>query len=158
MRNDGEIAQGLIQSGLVRMEQKFKASWVRLYDSKSAGFSKGGNIIPEQFSDYIVAANGSSFLLEAKSSNVKPSLINCGLKNVFKPLQISGAILWIRSGNRAFAAFHFVGSEAVEFWDMSDVIPSYRDPKKHPLKKQKPVVISGIDQEGLAVNIFNLNK
>lgn len=133
MSNDGKLTEGLVQDALKEMERKAKSTWVRLYDSKSAGFGSGGNIIPPQPCDFIYTLNGTTAALEVKSSESALTLQDTTLRSMFKESQILGARLWIRSGNKALCIFHSLSSDWFEVWDMRQVVAAYLAP---PRKRQ----------------------
>lgn len=142
--NDGKLAEHLIQSTLKEMEKTSKSTWVRLYDSKSAGLGKGGNVIPPQPADYIVATTRGCYLLEVKSSIVATTLADTSIRSLFKENQILGARLWFRAGQRAFCAFYSVKTRTFELWDMNHVVAAYLAPPRqrqlsgNPLQLCKP--------------------
>lgn len=129
-RNDGKEAEGLIQDALILFERKHRATFVRLYDSTSAGATTGGNFLPSQPSDFIVTYQGKVSLLEVKSSIIHKSLRETVLRNVFSEDQIKGARLWVRAGNLATAAFYSHKSRAFEWWDMRDIVGAYLAPPR----------------------------
>lgn len=129
-RNDGKGAEGLIQDALILFERKHRATFVRLYDSTSAGATTGGNFLPSQPADFIVTYQGKASLLEVKSSIIHKSLRETVLRNVFSEDQIKGARLWMRAGNLATAAFYSHKSKAFEWWDMRDIVAAYLAPPR----------------------------
>lgn len=133
MSNDGKLTEGLVQAALKEMECKAKSTWVRLYDSKSAGFGSGGNIIPPQPCDFIYTLNGNTAALEVKSSEVALTLQDTTLRSMFKENQIQGARLWHRSGNKAICLFHSLSNDRFEVWDMQQIVGAYLAP---PRKRQ----------------------
>lgn len=140
--NDGKIAEHHIQEALKQMEKTSKSTWVRLYDSKSAGLGKGGNAIPPQPADYIVATTRGCYLLEVKSSIVATTLSDTSIRSLFKENQILGARLWFRAGQRAFCAFYSVKSQTFELWDMNQVVTAYLAPPRQRQLPGKPLQVS----------------
>jgi hypothetical protein len=141
--NDGSKAQDLIQDALKYLERYHKCTWVRLYDSHSAGFGNGGNIIPPQPGDFILVGQDTSALLEVKSSEKNGSLINCNIRNTFREEQILGARLWMAAGNRAVVPFYSVKLNRFELWHSGYVVDAYLAPPRHRKLKGEPFYQGG---------------
>ena len=116
----------------------FRASFLRLYDSRSAGAGKGGNFIPAQPADHVLMRKGVCWLIETKSSNKKDSLADCSLRSYISEEQIAGARLWIRSGGRSIFPFLSLSTNIFEIWEGLDVIKAYME--GHRLKVP-PIVL-----------------
>lgn len=142
-RNDGKGAERLVQDGLTLFERKHRATFVRLYDSTSAGATTGGNFLPSQPADFIVTYNGKTSLLEVKSSVVHNSLAETVLRNVFSEDQIKGARLWVRAGNLATAAFYSHKGKAFEWWDMQHIVKAYLSPPRQRKLTADSVITTG---------------
>lgn len=155
-RNDGSEAQNHIQEALKLLERSHKATWLRLYDSKSAGLGKGGNYIPEQPADYTYLVKGLSVLLEVKSSDVHCSLSDCTLRSVFSEHQIMGARLWLRAGGVAVCAFYSLQDKTFEFWYMEHVIKAYLSETRHRKLKAVPFALSGNNTETIMKNLLKV--
>lgn len=137
--NDGTTAQDLVAEVLVDLEQFHRMTFVRLYDSKSAGYGQGGNLIPPQPADFIVAGRNGAFLLEVKSSITAESLADTAVKSMFKPNQISGAKLWCRAGQRAVCVFYSLRTKLFEVWPMAPIWEAYgQGPRKRGLVQITP--------------------
>lgn len=130
MANDGKKAEGYVQEALKVVEAKSKFTFVRLYDSKSAGLGTGGNVIPPQPADYIVLFDGICFLLEVKSSERHTSLAQATLRETFSAEQMLGVRLWERAGGGAVCAFYSLKSELFEIWDSRDIREAYNAPPR----------------------------
>lgn len=154
MANDGKVAEGLIQSALMKLEQTRKATWVRLYDSTSAGVGSGGNFIPPQPADFIVVTDKAVFILEVKSSQESASLLEKNVHGFFKQSQILGAKLWKRAGRTSYCAFYCLGTERFEFWDMGWIIDAYTAPPRK--RKLKGVPIASCREAELVDIIYNV--
>lgn len=128
--NDGKKAEGYVQDALKYLEAKSRATYVRLYDSKSAGFGKGGNLIPPQPADFIVLLHGFPFLLEVKSSDSHDSLADTTLRSVFSAEQMLGAQLWKRALGGALCAFYSIRTGKFEIWDSLDIREAYNQPPR----------------------------
>ena len=139
MKNDGKSAEHLVQDALKLLEKKHKATWVRLYDSTSAGYGKGGSLIPQQPGDFIFTMEGKFALLEVKSSNRYACLAEGTMQSIFSENQILGARLWRRSGARAFCLYHYTTTGRSELWDMAWVIDAFLAPPRQRKLKGVPL-------------------
>lgn len=139
MANDGKEAEGHIQDALKTLERTKKATWVRLYDSKSAGFGSGGNIIPPQPADFIYVTDRGSSLLEVKSSENHLSMKTLPIREYFKECQILGARLWKRANKAALCAYYSLESKQFEIWDMSQVVQAYLAPPRKRQLQGEPI-------------------
>ena len=139
--NDGTHAQNLAQRAFTRLETTTKFSWLRLYDSKSAGIGGGGNFIPEQYADYAVIHQGHSALVEVKSSVTYRSLGECPVRSYFKDIQILGAWMWKRAGGGAYCFFYSEVSDVVELWNMQPIIDAYRAEARHRKIVGRPLMV-----------------
>ena len=157
-RNDGKCAEGLIQSGLILFERSHRATFVRLYDSTSAGATTGGNYLPSQPADFIVAYNGKTSLLEVKSSIIHKSLRETTIRNVFSEDQIKGARLWIRAGNLATAAFYSHKSGSFEWWDMQDIAGAFLAPPRCRKLAVAPLIVSGNAEASVVAALLAILK
>lgn len=137
--NDGKKAEGYVQDALKVAEARSKFTFVRLYDSKSAGLGKGGNIIPPQPADYIVLFDGVSFLLEVKSSERHHSLAQATLRDTFSAEQMLGVRLWERAGGGAVCAFYSLVTNLFEIWDSRDIREAYNAPARSRKLKAEPL-------------------
>lgn len=132
MRNDGKAAEGHVQEALKRIERTQRATWVRLYDSTSAGYGGGGSLIPEQPGDYIlVRAKSGGTLIEVKSSVVHDTLLDTTLRSVFSENQIAGSRLWQRAGQQAICLFYAANKDLFEIWDMAGIREAFLSPPRH---------------------------
>lgn len=138
-RNDGKACQDIVQEALKSLESSVPSTWVRLYDSHSAGFGRGGNIIPPQPGDFIMLLKGTSVLIEAKSSEVHQSLLECCIKNTFSSEQILGARLHKRAGGKAICVFLSLKTKGLEIWDMSQVIEAFLAKSREGQLKGEPL-------------------
>lgn len=132
-RNDGKPTEALVRESLLYLERHYKSTFLRLYDSKSAGYGSGGNLIPEQPSDFLLQMQGcAGCLIECKSSSVHDTLGTVTLRDVFTPYQIAGARLWARAGGKSLVVFQPLPSKmgTIEIWDMQDVITAYLNPPR----------------------------
>lgn len=155
MLNDGSEAQARVQAALVLMERKYPTSWVRLYDSKSAGLGQGGNVIPPQPADYIVVTDKQACLLEIKSSNTYKSLAATTLRSMFKENQIMGARMWRRAGRGAYCVFYSLQTKQFELWHMRDIVEAYLAPARNRKLKVPPVKVF-TEKEMVEVLYLNL--
>ena len=89
---------------------KHPLSYLRLYDSKSAG-----NLLPAQPADFLVSFQGVTTLIEAKFSEVNKSLRSCFSSNVDSQ-QIASARIWMRSGADYLFLFYSKVTFSVEVW------------------------------------------
>lgn len=155
-RNDGTAAQDKIQAALKIMESRSMSTFIRLYDSKSAGFGSGGNIIPENPSDFIVSYRGRTAIIEVKSSVTHRSLKDCTLRSLFRSCQMLGAYLWTRAGNQSWTAFYSVESGYFEFWPTMKVREYYLAEPRHRKLQGEPAAVCGDSEEDLAYTISTL--
>lgn len=137
--NDGKKAEGYVQDALKLLESKSRATYVRLYDSKSAGFGKGGNLIPPQPADFIVVMLGFPFLLEVKSSDKHDSLADTTLRSVFSAEQMLGVRLWKRALGGALCAFYAIRTGKFELWDGDDIRSAYNQPPRQRALQAQPL-------------------
>jgi len=145
MRNDGKAAERLVTDALKDLESKTKFTWLRLYDSHSAGVGSGGNFIPPQPADFLIASPKMVALLEVKSSNRVASLKDCQLKEVFSEVQILGPFLWNRAGHHSLCVFYSTRNKTFEVWDMRHVRKAYLSPPRQRKLQEMPLTIGGID-------------
>lgn len=143
MANDGKKAEGYIRSALELMEQKTKSTYVRLYDSTSAGLGDGGNFIPPAPADYIVVFEGKPSLLEVKSSEKHDCLSSCTLRSVFSDHQIMSARVWARASSNALCAFYSLKTKQFSFWRMSDIVKAYLAPPRQRKLAGPPLATCG---------------
>ncbi len=154
MANDGKVSEGHVQEALKEMERRYKSTWVRLYDSKSAGLGSGGNIIPPQPSDFIVATPNRVATLEVKSSEMVASLVDTNLRAMFKENQILGARLWMRAGHGAICVFHSLVSNRFEIWSMKPVVEAYLAPPRK--RKLEAAPLTTCKAVGLADTLYSV--
>lgn len=145
MSNDGKSAEDYIREALKLLEKTKQSTFIRLYDSRSAGFGKGGGIIPEQPSDFIFTVEGLTSLLEVKSSEKYNSLKETTLRNVFSDNQMLGAKLWTRAGASALVAFHSAITGRFEIWPTMVIRESYYAPPRHRKLSAIPIIGSTPD-------------
>jgi len=146
MENDGKFSEGKVTEALKRMEEKYKATYVRLYDSTSAG----GSHIHGQPGDFILAVKGTPVLLEVKSSIKRSCLSSCTLRHAFSKGQILGARLWARAGASALCVFHHVHYDFMEIWSMQPVIEAYLAPPRSRELQGSPLLVCNHNKERLA--------
>jgi hypothetical protein len=139
MSNDGKEAEGYIRDALKLFERKSRSTFVRLYDSKSAGLGKGGNVIPPQPADFIGLWKGLSFLLEVKSSERYDSLAQATIREVFSSEQMLGVRLWSRCSGAALCAFYSIPADRFEIWDGRDILVAYDAPPRQRKLTAKPL-------------------
>ncbi len=125
MANDGKVAEEAVQEVLENLKRYYRAHFLRLYDSRSAGAGKGGNFIPKQPSDYVFMRGGRGWLLEVKSSEKHQSFKQCSLKNYVSSEQIAGARTWVRAGGLSMFVFLSIPRNTFEIWEGMDVIEAY---------------------------------
>jgi len=121
------------------MERKHKATFIRLYDSTSAGYGSGGSLIPPQPGDFIVHAMTVGCLLEVKSSQVHHTLPEVAIKSAFRDSQILGARLWARAGAKALCVFIHLPTKYIQLWDMASVVEAYYAPPRKRKLQGKPL-------------------
>jgi hypothetical protein len=144
MNNDGKSAEDLVRAALETMEAKSRATFIRLYDSRSAGFGSGGNTIPPQPADFVVVLDGVTFLLEVKSSVTHHSLANTTLRNVFSAEQMLGVKLWTRAGAQSMVAFYSESDSRFELWEGLPIREAYLQPPRKRKLTAEPLA-SGVD-------------
>lgn len=130
MANDGKSAEGYVTDALKLLERTRKSTFIRLYDSRSAGFGSGGNLVPPQPADFVFVLDGVTSLLEVKSSDRYKSLTECTVRNVFSEEQMLGAKLWTRAGNGALVAFYSLKTKQFEIWDTMAIRNAYYAPAR----------------------------
>lgn len=140
--NDGKEAEDIVRQALMLLERQRAATFLRLYDSRSAGLGSGGNVIPPQPADYVVALNGVTSLLEVKSSERHESLRFAVLRDTFSEDQMLGVKLWSRAGNRSLVAFFSVALKKFELWDGLVIREAYfAPPRQRSLKSASPLAM-----------------
>jgi hypothetical protein len=144
--NNGKWAENHVQSALDYMERKHNTTFIRLYDSTSAGYSSGGSLLPGQPGDFVVQAMTVGCLLEVKSSETHLTLQDTTIRNVFRDSQILGARLWARAGAKALCVFINLPSKYMQLWDMANVVQAYYAPPRQRKLQGRPI------REGYIVN------
>lgn len=147
--NDGKSAEGYITDALKLLERNRKSTFIRLYDSRSAGFGNGGNLVPPQPADFIFVLDGLTSLLEVKSSDRYKSLTECTVRNIFSEEQMLGAKLWTRAGNLALTAFYSLVTKQFEIWSSMAIRDAYLAPPRQRKLQGVPLASSGNSEEGL---------
>jgi len=107
----GADFEKLTQDALNDLASRYKLTFVRLYDTKSAR----GKFLPSQPGDFIVAAGGKGHLVECKASREHESLSSCLSSNV-EAHQAAAHRLWARAGNPCCFLFHSVMTSEIELW------------------------------------------
>lgn len=134
MANSGKTTESLVREALKHIERYRESTFLRLYDSTSAGFGGmgGGNLIPSQPGDFLLQIKGlRTVLIECKSSEIYASLAEASMRKIFTESQILGARLWHRSGGLSLAVFQPLGRPGViEVWYMQDVVKAYLSPPR----------------------------
>lgn len=138
------------QDILENLSARFKLTYVRLYDTKSAR----GKFLPEQPGDFIVAAKGVH-LLENKASKEHSSLRSCLADNV-STQQAAAHRLWARTGNPCWFLFYSLEAGKIELWE-GEVVGTCRA-KGERLPKEGadrgPLVLSRESMTDLMYNLF----
>lgn len=151
MANDGKSAEGYVTDALKLLERTRKSTFIRLYDSRSAGFGSGGNLVPPQPADFVFVLDGVTSLLEVKSSDRYKSLTECTVRNVFSEEQMLGAKLWTRAGNLALTAFYSLITKEFEIWNSMKIRAAYFSPPRKR-KLDGPYIIGTTrDEESMAM-------
>lgn len=153
INNDGKSAEEIVRKALLLMQEKRRATFVRLYDTTSAG-----NFLPGQPGDFILHVEGVGCLLEVKSSSKHPSLNSVTLRDTFSIEQIKGARLWLRAGAVSLCLFHRVGTKTVEVWGMQDVVGAYLSPPRQRKLKGDPLAVLPTEALGLVTGLVNTIK
>ena len=130
---------------------RFKLTYVRLYDTKSAR----GAFLPEQPGDFIVQALGFGHLLECKASEEHNSLRSCLADNV-STQQAAAHRLWFRAGGPCWFLFNSLTTHSIEMWGGKVVGECRAKGKKLPAEGDEdgPLVLSRDTLQDLLYNTF----
>jgi hypothetical protein len=108
----GKWFEGKLQGIFDTLRGRKRCTYLRLYDSRSAG-----HLIPKQPADFIVTAKAlGAILLEAKASIKHDSLRSCLSANV-ELHQAASHRLWAAQGQPAWFIFYSNQTHEVEIWD-----------------------------------------
>ena len=160
-RNNGKKSETIVQEALELLERQYPSTFVRLYDSTSAGLGSGGNYIPAQPGDFIYVLDSTAIiimLLEVKSSKVHLSLTETTLRNVFSDNQISGSRRWLRAGALSLCVFHSIPGGCMEIWDMQDINRAYLAPPRQRKLTAKPLATFRANYAVLADELKSIVK
>jgi hypothetical protein len=157
-RNTGKKSETIVQDALELLERQYPSTFIRLYDSTSAGVGSGGNFIPAQPGDFVSLLDTYIILIECKSSKVHLSLSETTLRNVFSDNQISGSRRWLRAGALSFCVFHSLPGNVMEIWDMQDVNKAYRAPPRQRKLTVKPLATFKANYAVLADELKSIAK
>lgn len=113
-KNLGKWFEQVVQDELDKLRNTRKCTYVRLYDTTSAG----GNYIPEQPGDFIVVprAFSGAILLECKASKAHTSLKGCLSSNV-KRAQAAQHMIWQSVNQPCWFLFFSETTNTLELWD-----------------------------------------
>lgn len=114
-----------IKKNLRELQEKHPIFWHPFIDSRAAS-----KFVASQPSDFLVSGLGKpTYLLEAKASCLKPSLVSCA-KSHIRPAQIGWHKKWHRAGNDSWFTFYCEADNFVEFWDGQHVCDCISNGKK----------------------------
>lgn len=125
----GKDFEDHLQAAMKLLQQKHKFTFIRLYDSHSAG-----SFLPAQPGDFCGVAQGRGFLMEAKSS-AKVATLH-GNKSVLSSnmgtTQAAAMKIWYRAGAVVLVPFLAQGTGEVEFWDGKYLAEIFSTPRARP--------------------------
>lgn len=99
------------QENLKHMREFRRLTFLRLYDTKSAGA-----YLPRQPGDFIVSSPNDVYLVECKASKTHDSLVSCAGSNISKEQAVEH-FMWHRAGHRSLFLFLSTKTGDIEMWD-----------------------------------------
>lgn len=129
----GKDFEDHLQAAMKILQQKHKFTFIRLYDSHSAG-----SLLPAQPGDFCGVANGRGFLMEAKSSAKENTLHHNKtlLSNNMDDKQAAAMKVWHRAGAMVLVPFLAQETGVVEFWSGKYIADIYTTPRARPDKEE----------------------
>ena len=125
----GKDFEDHLQAAMKILQQKHRFTFIRLYDSHSAG-----SLLPAQPGDFCGVAQGRGFLMEAKSSAKENTLHHNKtlLSNNMDDKQAAAMKVWHRAGSIVLVPFLAQETGVVEFWSGKYIADIYTTPRARP--------------------------
>jgi hypothetical protein len=140
MKNIGKEFENKVEEALKPLRDKNKLAYLRLYDTHSAG-----NYLPQQPADFIVSAQGFTWLLECKASHKYSSLAD-GFKELVPVEQAAQYGIWVKQGVNSIVLFYAGSTGIIEAWKGKSITHK-RSAIKTTLSTSEDLLLSFFEDE-----------